>query len=86
MTLLGSVGWAAEEASRRLWWPSPDWRKAGRRGGGRGIPMEGEILPAPEGVLRIFSRRQPRSAFVLHGRNICSSGREAADPTLRAAP
>lgn len=36
MTLLGSVGWAAEEASRRLWWPSPDWRKAGetRRGGG----------------------------------------------------
>lgn len=48
--------------------------------------MEGEILPAPEGVLRIFSRRQPRSAFVLRGRNICSSGREAADPTLRAAP
>lgn len=48
--------------------------------------MEGEILPAPEGVLRIFSRRRPRSAFVLHGRNICSSGGEAADPTLRAAP
>lgn len=53
---------------------------------GRGIPMEGEILPAPEGVLRIFSRRQPRSAFVLHGRNICSSSGEAADPTLLAAP
>lgn len=34
VTLLGSVGWAAEEASRRLWWPSPDWRKAGRQGGG----------------------------------------------------
>lgn len=33
VTLLGSVGWAAEEASRRLWWPSPDWRKAGETRG-----------------------------------------------------
>lgn len=48
--------------------------------------MEGEILPAPEGVLRIFSRRRQRSAFVLHGQNICSRGGEAADPTLSASP
>lgn len=49
--------------------------------------MEGEILPAPEGVLRIFSRRRPHSAFVLHGRNICSSSGEDADPTLpRGSP
>lgn len=41
VTLLGSAGWAAEEAARCLWWRFPDWRRGrgkqgegGRAGGG----------------------------------------------------
>lgn len=35
VTLLGSAGWAAEEAARRLWWRFPDWRRGRETGRGR---------------------------------------------------
>lgn len=34
-TLLGSAGWAAETAARRLWWRFPDWRRGREIGRGR---------------------------------------------------
>lgn len=86
MTLLGSAGWAAEEAARRLWWRFPDWRRGrqtsrGGRGAG-GTQIEGEILPAPEGVLRIFSRQQQALCLCLtRMKHLFQRGGEAATPT-----
>ena len=85
VTLLGSAGWAAEEAARRLWWRFPDWSKGWETGrGGRGCDggtqIEGEILPAPEGVLRIFSRQQQALCLCLTRlKHLLPRGGEAAN-------
>lgn len=87
VTLLGSAGWAAAEAARRLWWRFPDWRRGRETGRGRagvcvlgGTQIEGEILPAPEGVLRIFSRQQPALCLCLTRlKHLLQRGGEAAN-------
>lgn len=85
VTLLGSAGWAAEEAARRLWWRFPDWSRGWETGrGGRGCDggtqIEGEILPAPEGVLRIFSRQQQALCLCLTRlKHLLPRGGEAAN-------